>query len=188
MPRFKVIGIGEYKGECVYEEREDVLMVNEKIVVDFKKKGFRDFFQYGKFLINDRWGRGWISFQFIPANYQFLKRKFAIITATNPRNLHLTQFENCLRQAELERRIRRKHFDYVLSIGELSYTLYHFFLIYDIPVKDAIGLAKQFDQGAFFYNDGERIQFINPNNREIILKYDYSSHFYQKEREEEREI
>jgi hypothetical protein len=177
--RFRVIGIGEYKGECVYEEREDVLMVNEKIVIDFKKKSFKEFFRYGKFLINDRWGRAWISFQFIPANYHLLRRRFAIITATNPKNLHLTQFENCLRQVELERRIRRKNYDYVTSIGELSYTLLHFFLIYDIPLQEAAGLARQFDQGAFFYNDGERIAFINPATKEPLegFEYRYLHHF-----------
>jgi hypothetical protein len=175
--RFKVIGIGDYRGRCVYEESEDVLMVNEEIVLDFKKKSYKEFHQYGKFLINDRWGRAWISFQFIPTNYHILKRRFAIITASNPQNLHLTEFNNFLRNSELERTIRRKKFDYLTSIGELSYTLRYFFLIYDISKKDALGLARQFDQGSFFYNTGTAISFIDTKTGNPTLYYDYSSHF-----------
>jgi hypothetical protein len=178
--RFKVIGIGDYKGKCVYEETEDILMVNEEPVLDFKKKGFEDFHRYAKFLINHKWGRAWISFQFIPSNYQILKRKFAIITASNPQNLHLNEFSNFLRNGELERAIRRKHFDYLTSIGELSHTLRYYFLVYEIPKREALGLARQFDQQSFFYNDGKSIAFIDTKSGEPFLYYDYLAHFKEK--------
>lgn len=35
--RFNVIGIGEYKGKCIYDEAEDALMLDDEIVLDFKK-------------------------------------------------------------------------------------------------------------------------------------------------------
>jgi hypothetical protein len=93
---FNVIGIGEYKGKCVYDEAEDALMVDDEIVLDFKKR-YKDYLKYTKFLINSKEGRNWISFQFIPDDIETLKRKFAVITAHNPKGLILNEFLNFLK-------------------------------------------------------------------------------------------
>ena len=36
--RFNVIGIGDYIGKCIYDEAEDSLMVDDEVVLDFKKE------------------------------------------------------------------------------------------------------------------------------------------------------
>ena len=76
MLRFEVIGIGDYIGKCIYDEAEDALMVDGEIVLDFKKK-YKEYLKYTKFMIHDVNGREWISFQFIPRNFEILKRKLS---------------------------------------------------------------------------------------------------------------
>jgi hypothetical protein len=116
--RFEVIGIGDYIGKCVYDEAEDALMVDGEIVLDFKKK-YKEYLKYTKFMIHDVNGREWISFQFIPRNFEILKRKFAIITAYNPKGMIYNDFLNFLRNTELESVIKAFGYESYLSIGEL---------------------------------------------------------------------
>ena len=174
--KFNVIGIGDYKGRCVYDEAEDGLLVNGKIVLDFKKK-YKDYLRYTKFLINTPIGRNWVSFQFIPSNYEFLRRKFAIITAFNPKDLILNDFLNFIRNTELESVIKTLRYDYMTSIGELFDHSEESFIIYDIEKDDALSIARQFDQDTIFYNSGKDISITKCDTKEDILFYDYQDHF-----------
>jgi hypothetical protein len=174
--RFNVIGIGEYKGKCIYDEAEDALMLDDEIVLDFKKK-HKDYLKYTKFLINSLEGRNWISFQFIPDNCNILKRKFAIITAHNPKNLILNDFLNFLKNTELEVIIKSFGYEYYSSIGELFDHSEYSFIVYDIEKEDALNIAKEFDQHSIFYNSGKYISITECENRQDLLKYDYSIHF-----------
>ncbi len=174
--KFDVIGIGDYIGKCIYDEAEDGLLVDNKLVLDFKKK-YKDYLKYTKFLINTIDGRNWISFQFIPANKEFLDRKFAIITAHNPKDLILNDFLNFIRNTELESAIKIQGYDYMTSIGELFDHSEESFIIYDIEKDDAISLAKKFDQDTIFYNSGKEISITKCDNNEDILKYNYEKHF-----------
>lgn len=174
--RFEVIGIDEYKGECIYDEAEDALIVDDEIVVDFKKR-YKDYLRYTKFLINSIGGRSWISFQFIPKNRDVLKRKFAIITAYNPQGMILNEFLNFLKNTELEVILKSFDYEYYLSIGELFDHSEQSFIIYDIEKEDALHIASKFDQDSIFYNSGEYISITKVESKEDILKYEYLKHF-----------
>ena len=174
--KFEVIGIGDYIGKCIYDEAEDALLVDHKIVLDFKKR-YKDYLKYTKFLINTPLSRNWISFQFIPAEYKFLKRPFAIVTAFNPKDLILNDFLNFIRNTELEGMIKSLRYDYMTSIGELFDHSEESFIIYDIKKEDAVEVARQFDQDTIFYNSGSYISITKCENLEDILKYDYQKHF-----------
>ncbi|WP_024786932.1 MULTISPECIES: DUF3293 domain-containing protein [unclassified Lebetimonas] len=174
--RFNVIGIGDYKGKCIYDEAEDALMVDEEIVLDFKKK-YKDYLKYTKFLINSISGRGWLSFQFIPDDYDVLKRKFAIITAHNPKGLILNDFLNFLKNTELEVILKTFGYEYFSSVGELFDHGEYSFIVYDIEKDDALNIAKEFDQHSFFYNSGEYISITECESKEDLLNYNYMIHF-----------
>ncbi len=174
--KFNVIGIGEYKGKAVYDEFEDALFVDNLMVFDFKRK-FKDYLRYTKFLINSKEGRSWVSFQFIPNKYQFLERKFAIITAANPKNLVLNDYVNFLRNSELESVIKVLGYESFLSIGELFGYSETSFIVYDIKKEEALSLASKFDQHSIFYNSGSYISITECDTKKDILYYDYSSYF-----------
>jgi len=174
--KFNVIGIGDYKGRCVYDEAEDALMIDDEVVVDFKKK-YKEYLKYTKFLINNPWGREWISFQFIPSKKSILQRPFAIITAHNPKNLILNDFLNFLKNTELEGIIKTLGYEYMTSIGELFDYKEESFIIYDIDKDEAIRIANMFDQDSIFYNSGSEITITKCENKEDILKYNYEIHF-----------
>ncbi len=174
--KFNVIGIGDYIGKCVYDEAEDALMVDGKTVLDFKKK-YKQYPKYTKFLINTSISRNWISFQFIPKEYKFLKRKFAIITAHNPNKLILNSFLNFIRNSELEGVIKTLKYDYMTSVGELFDYNERSFIVYDIEKNDALLIAKQFDQDTIFYNSKTEITITKCSTNEDVLKYNYEKHF-----------
>jgi len=171
-----VIGIGDYIGKCIYDEAEDALMLDNEIVLDFKKK-YKDYLRYTKFLINTLNGRAWVSFQFLPKDYSFLKRKFAVITAYNPQNMIYNSFLNFLRNTELESVIKAFDYESYLSIGELYDYSEESFLIYDIKKEEAVNLGKKFDQYSIFYNSGEYISIIECQSSNEILRYEYMIHY-----------
>jgi len=174
--KFDVIGIGDYKGKCVYDEAEDALMIDDEVVVDFKKK-YKDYLKYTKFLINNPWGREWISFQFIPNKKEILKRPFAIITAHNPKDLILNDFLNFIKNTELEGVLKTLGYEYMTSIGELFDYSEESFIVYDISKDEALRIAKMFDQDSIFYNSGKDITITKCDSGEDILNYNYEIHF-----------
>jgi len=174
--KFDVIGIGDYKGKCIYDEAEDALMVDDEVVVDFKKK-YKDYLRYTKFLINNPWGREWISFQFIPNKKSILKRPFAIITAHNPKDLILNDFLNFIRNTELEGVIKSLKYEYMTSIGELFDYSEESFIIYDISKQEALRIGNMFDQDTIFYNSGSEISITKCESKEDVLIYNYEKHF-----------
>jgi len=174
--RFDVIAIGDFKGKCVYDEAEDALMLGHEVVLDFKKK-YKDYLLYTKFMIHGLNGREWISFQFIPQNYDSLKRKFAIITAHNPQGMIYNGLLNFLRNTELESVIKAFGYETYLSIGELFDHSEESFIIYDIEKSDALEIGKKFDQYTIFYNSGEYISITECDTGSDVVKYDYTIHF-----------
>ncbi len=174
--KFDVIGIDEYRGKAVYDEAEDALLVDSDVVVDFKKK-YGDFLRYTKFLINNPWGREWISFQFIPAKKTVLQRPFAIITAHNPKDLVLNDFLNFIRNTELEGVIKSLKYEYMTSIGELFDHKEESFIIYDISKQEALRIGSMFDQETLFYNSGRDISITECETKEDILYYNYEKIF-----------
>ncbi|MEO1924186.1 DUF3293 domain-containing protein [Caminibacter sp.] len=174
--KFEVIGIGEFKGKCIYDEAEDALMVDDEVVVDFKKKR-ENYLKYTKFLINNPWGREWISFQFIPNKKAIMQRPFAIITAHNPKDLILNDFLNFIRNTELEGVIKTLKYEYMTSIGELFDYSELSFIIYDISKQEALRIGSMFDQDTIFYNSGEEITITQCDNKKDILYYNFKKHF-----------
>jgi len=174
--KFNVIGIGDYIGKCIYDEAEDALMVEGKSVLDFKKK-YNDYLRYTKFLINTMQQRNWISFQFIPDDYYFLKRPFAVITAYNPKKLIFNEFVNFIRNTELESVIKTLGYEYMTSIGELFDYKEESFIIYDISKEEALFIARKFDQHTIFYNSSKEIYITRCDDMRDILKYNYEKHF-----------
>jgi hypothetical protein len=174
--KFEVIGIGDYKGRCVYDEAEDALMIDDEVVVDFKKK-YDDYLKYTKFLINSPLGREWVSFQFIPAKKASLAKPFAIITAHNPKDMIFNDFLNFIKNTELEAVIKSLGYEYMTSIGELYDYKEESFIVYDIPLDEALRVASMFDQDTIFYNDTKEISIIKCESEKKILSYDYTIHF-----------
>lgn len=174
--RFNVIGIGDYIGKCIYDEAEDSLMVDEEVVLDFKKE-YKEYLRYTKFMIHNKDARHWISFQFIPNDYTILKTKFAIITAHNPKGMIYNSFTNFIRNCELESVIKTLGYEYYLSIGTLFWYNEESFIIYEIEKDEAINLAKIFEQHSIFYNSGEDISIIECDSKKELLKYNYKKHF-----------
>ena len=174
--KFNVIGIGDYIGKCIYDEAEDALMVGGKIVLDFKKR-YKNYLKYTKFLINTMQERNWISFQFIPKEYKFLKRPFAIVTAHNPKDLIFNDFVNFIRNTELERVLKTLRYDYMTSIGELFDYKEESFIVYDIPKEEALNIAKMFDQDSIFYNSSKEITITKCDSAKDVLQYNYEKHF-----------
>jgi hypothetical protein len=174
--KFEVIGIDEYKGKCIYDEAEDALLVDGEVVVDFKKK-YDDYLRYTKFLINNPWGREWISFQFIPNKKAIIQRPFAIITAHNPKDLILNDFLNFIRNTELEGVIKSLKYEYMTSIGELFEHSEESFIIYDISKQEALRIGNMFDQRSIFYNSGRDMSITDCETREDILYYNYKKLF-----------
>ena len=165
-----VKGIDNIKGDLIYDEAEDSLFQNNKIVLDFKKP-YKNYLLYTKFLISTKNTYTWVSFQFIPKNLTFLSRKFAIITAYNPKNEILNEFENFLRNTKLEKEIKK--YEYYLSIGTLFYYFEKSFIIYDIEKIDAINLANKFGQDSIFYNDTDSIMITKCETNKDILKFNF---------------
>ncbi len=176
--RFNVIGIGDYIGKCIYDEAEDALLVDKEVVLDFKKK-YKDYLKYTKFMIHNKDYRNWISFQFLPQNGDVLKRKFAIITAYNPGGLIYNDFLNFLRNTELESVIKFLGYESYLSIGALFDYSEKSFIIYDIEKKEALNMARKFDQYSIFYNSGEYISISECESGKDILRYEYKKHYYE---------
>ena len=174
--KFNVIGIGDYIGKCVYDELEDALMVDDKVVLDFKKE-YKEYLKYTKFMIHNKELRNWISFQFIPNDYNILKTKFAIITAYNPKGVVYNSFTNFTKNCELESNIKTLGYECYLSIGTLFCYNEISFIVYKIEKDEAINLAKIFDQHSIFYNSGEDISIIECNSKKELLKYSYKKHF-----------
>ncbi len=174
--KFRVIGIGDYIGKCIYDEAEDALMIDGKAVLDFKKK-YKEYLKYTKFLINTMQERNWISFQFIPNDYEFLRRPFAVITAHNPKDLIFNEFVNFIRNTELEGIIKSLGFEYMTSVGELFDYKEESFIVYDISKEDALNIAEKFDQHTIFYNNGKEITITKCRDGMDILKYNYEKHF-----------
>ncbi len=168
--KYQVIGIDKIKKSCIYDENEDALLKKKKILLDFKKN-YKNYLMYTKFLINSKRGRNWISFQFIPKDLTFLARKFAIITAYNPKNLILNEFENFLRNVKLEREIKK--YEYYLSIGTLFYYSEKSFIIYDIEKSEAIELGNRFNQDSIFYNDTNSISITKCEDKKDIIKFNF---------------
>ncbi|WP_456479304.1 DUF3293 domain-containing protein [Nautilia sp.] len=174
--RFDVIGIGDYIGRCVYDEAEDALLVEGEIVLDFKKK-YKNYLKYTKFLIHSLNGRNWVSFQFLPSDKSVLERRFAIVTAYNPKGMIYNDFLNFLRNTELESVIKAFGYESYLSIGELFDYSEKSFIIYDIEKKDALEMARKFDQHSIFYNSGEYISITECEGEKDILIYFYEKHY-----------
>jgi hypothetical protein len=174
--RFDVIGIGEFKGFCIYDEDEDALIYNKKVVLNFKKD-YEEYLKYTKFMINTDKKRAWISFQFIPKEYEFLRRRFAIITAYNPKHMIFNDFTNFLRNSELQKDIVKLGYEHYLSIGELFYYSERSFIIFDITKKEALELGRKYNQHSIFFNSGEYISITECDSKKDILKYNYKKHF-----------
>jgi hypothetical protein len=174
--KFEVIGIDKFKGFCIYDEDEDSLIVNKKVVLNFKKD-FDDYLKYTKFMINNASKRAWVSFQFIPKEYELLKRKFTIITAYNPKHIIFNDFTNFLRNSELQKDIVKLGYEHYLSIGELFYYSERGFIVYDISKEEALKLGRKYNQHSIFYNSGEDISITECDTQKDILKYNYLKHF-----------
>jgi hypothetical protein len=128
-------------------------------------------------MIHNLNGREWVSFQFLPKNYESLKRKFAIVTAYNPKRMIYNDFLNFLRNTELESVIKAFGYESYLSIGELFDYSEKSFIIYDIEKDDAVDIARKFDQYSIFYNTGSAICVTECETKKDILFYDYTKHY-----------
>ncbi len=101
-----------------------------------------------------------ISFSATPTGQVlFAGRRFALISAQNPRSTPLEPDENLARNAMLTTVFWSKGWEYADSYGgnaDLSWKEAGF-IVWDVPCEDVIEIAKQFDQNAIMFGEADKI-------------------------------
>lgn len=89
----------------------------------------------------------------------FEGRKFAIITAHNPRSERLSSEENRQRHEELGRDLKVLGLEYTPSTGESPDGTWveEGFAVFDVSLEQALELGRKYGQHAIIYGEGERV-------------------------------
>ena len=100
----------------------------------------------------------------------FFDRPFCIVTAFNPRNRVLSLEENQQRNQQLYSTLYKKDYEVLKATGCLEGHCEAGFLIYDIPLSEALELGLMYEQYAIFYNDGGCLKYVVCETKEIIVE------------------
>jgi len=89
----------------------------------------------------------------------FEGRRFAIITAHNPRSERLSSEDNALRHEELGRDLKALGLEYTPSTGESPDRSWveEGFAVFDMALEQALELGRKYEQHAIVYGEGERV-------------------------------
>ena len=89
----------------------------------------------------------------------FEGRRFAIITAHNPRSERLSSEENARRHAELERDLKALGLEYAPSTGESpdGSWLEEGFSVFGVSLEQALELGRKYGQHAIVWGEGGRV-------------------------------
>lgn len=98
----------------------------------------------------------------------FFDRSFAIITANNPYNRPLSNEENRARNRSLYNELN-SNWHTLRAKGSLDEHSEEGYLVYGIPLSEAIGIALRYGQYALFYNTTETLEYIECKNGKVIV-------------------
>jgi predicted ester cyclase len=89
----------------------------------------------------------------------FEGRRFAIITAHNPRSERLSGEENQRRHAELERDLKKMGLEYTPSTGESPDGTWveEGFAVFDVGLEQALELGQKYGQHAILWGEGGKV-------------------------------
>lgn len=89
-------------------------------------------------------------------------RKFAIITAHNPRSERLSSAENQKRHEALERDLIQLGLEHTPSTGESpdGSWVEEGFVVFDIELEQALELGRKYGRHAVVYGEGERVALV----------------------------
>lgn len=89
----------------------------------------------------------------------FEGRKFAIITAHNPRSERLSSKENAQRHAELGRDLKTLGLEHTPSTGESPDGTWveEGFAVFDVGLEQALELGRKYGQYAILWGEGEKV-------------------------------
>jgi hypothetical protein len=101
-----------------------------------------------------------ISFSSTPTGtVLFSGRRFALVSAQNPRSTPLTPDENLARNAMLRTVLMAKGWEFGSSFGhnpDLSWSEAGF-VVWDVDLPEIAEVAKNFEQNAILFGEGEKI-------------------------------
>ncbi len=98
----------------------------------------------------------------------FFDRSFAIITASNPHNVSLSTRENEHRNALLYSELNSNNVLNARGCHEDHCEDGH--LIFDITLSDALLLGQKYEQVAIFYNDSNKLMYVDCKNGEVMAE------------------
>lgn len=89
----------------------------------------------------------------------FGRRKFAIITAHNPKSVRLHEQENQKRHVQLEQNLKELGLEYALSAGESPDGTWveEGFTVFDLGFEAALELGRKYGQHAILWGEGEKV-------------------------------
>jgi len=98
----------------------------------------------------------------------FFDRSFAIVTASNPNNISLSNRENESRNTLLYSELNS---NIVLNArGCHEEHCEDGYLVFDITLSDALLLGQKYAQVAIFYNDSIRLMYVDCKNSEVMVE------------------
>jgi len=108
------------------------------------------------------------SFDDIPESKLFSKR-FAILTAWNPKNNPTNEVINAQNNEQLVKELQHMDLTFDSAEGYLGDHIEESYCVYDISFIKAIELGKKFHQYSIFYNDIKSLGYYNVNTSKAIL-------------------
>jgi hypothetical protein len=107
----------------------------------------------------------------LPSSTPF-DQSFAILTAWNPNNQPLSLEENTRRNEHLFETLLESGYLFDEALGYLDEHSEESYCIYGIGFKEAIDLAKQYDQYAIFYRSLNSVGYYECANAKAITQRD----------------
>lgn len=107
----------------------------------------------------------------LPSSTPF-DQSFAILTAWNPNNQPLSLKENTRRNEHLFETLLESGYLFDEALGYLDEHSEESYCIYGIGFKEAIDLAKQYDQYAIFYRSSNSVGYYECARGEVITQRD----------------
>lgn len=103
----------------------------------------------------------------------FEGRKFAIITAHNPRSERLSSEENRQRHEELERDLNALRLEHTPSTGESPDGIWveEGFAVFDVSPEQALELGRKYGQHAILWGEGEKVALAWCEDGELEMFY-----------------
>jgi len=100
--------------------------------------------------------------------HQIFERAFAIITASNPKNMLLSDDENLQRNQQLYKDLNS--YETLQARGCYQDHCEMGYLVFEIDLDVAIALGRKHDQYAIFYSDGSCLKYVECDTQKVIVE------------------